>query len=171
MRLTWDSKAGLVDLTRLQRDIRKLAGAIVQVYRTIQDYRAGLYPTLPFTADRAVYPTVLTLEDWYLFGQALPERLDTEVRSLMTERNLPLDWIEQMPYSVMSVDEFEKASGIINVVGVEPFISGKVRDQERRLWAYHSYCNDRYRNELRNLPRLFDDEYEAVFEGLEQQVG
>lgn len=45
-RLTWASKSGLADLGALQQDIQKLAGAVVQLYRTIADYRLGLYPSL-----------------------------------------------------------------------------------------------------------------------------
>ena len=33
-RLTWASKAGLADPSALEQDIRKLAGAVVQVYKT-----------------------------------------------------------------------------------------------------------------------------------------
>jgi hypothetical protein len=161
-RLTWALKAGLADLTALDQDIRKLAGAVVQVYRTIQDYRAGQYPNLAFVARRQIYPAVVTLEDWYFFGHELPERLHAEVRRLMEGGGLPPGWLEEMPYSILSVHEFEKASGIINVVGLAPFISGKVNG-ERRRWAYGAYCNDRYPNEVAGLPRLFDDEYDAMF--------
>jgi hypothetical protein len=63
----------------------------------------------------------------------------------------------------MSVDELEKAAGVINLVGVHPFISGKVRDPERRRWAYGAYCNDRFPAEVANLPDLFRDEFDAMF--------
>ena len=169
MRLTWASKAGLTDLTALHGDILKLAKNVIQVYRTIRDYREGHYPILPFVAERAVFPTVVTLEDWYLFGEELPERLDTEVKLLMAENALPEAWLDEMPYSVMSVDEFEKATGIMNLVGVHTFISRKVRDPQRRKWAYHGYYNHCYRDELMRLPTLFDDDYAQVFNGLAPQ--
>jgi hypothetical protein len=169
MRLTWASKAGLTDLTALHGDILKLAKSVIQVYRTIRDYREGHYAILPFVAERAVFPTVVTLEDWYLFGEELPERLDTEVKLLMAENALPEAWLDEMPYSVMSVDEFEKATGIMNLVGVHTFISRKVRDPQRRKWAYHGYYNHCYRDELMRLPTLFDDDYAQVFNGLAPQ--
>jgi hypothetical protein len=55
-RLTWASKAGLADLAALEQDIRKLAGAVVQVYKTIADYRAGHYPQLAYVEARRIYP-------------------------------------------------------------------------------------------------------------------
>lgn len=165
-RLTWASKVGLVDLTALEQDIRKLAGAVVQVYRTIIDYRANRYPQLPFSAGRHIYPVVVTLEDWYFFGHELPVRLEAAVKEIMIRADLPVDWLKEMPCSIMSVDEFETATGVINTVGIHPFISGKVLDPQRRYWSYGPYSNDRYPNEVRNLPPLFEDEYEAMFAGL-----
>jgi hypothetical protein len=51
----------------------------------------------------------------------------------------------------------------MNAVGVHPFVSGKMLDPEFRRWGFAAYCNDQYRNELANLPRLFRDEFDAMF--------
>lgn len=162
-RLTWNSKSDLDDLAFLDRDIGKLAEAVAQVYRTIIDYRDGLYPHLAFQEARKVFPIVVTLEDWFFFGEELPNRLDAEVRRLMGQANVPLEWLDTMPYSVMSLHEVEVASGVINEVGIAPFMEGKVRDPERRRWAYHSYCFSQYPDQARGLPRLFQEQYDAVF--------
>jgi hypothetical protein len=162
-RLTWASKAGLSDLSALEQDIRKLAGAVLQIYKTIADYRIGLYPHLAYSARRCIYPAVVTLEDWYLFGVDMPARLDDEVRRIMETVGLPAVWLDEMPYSILSVDEFEKASGVINTVGIRPAIEGKAQHPEFRRWGFEAYCNDQYKNEVRNLPDLFRDEYETMF--------
>jgi len=60
-------------------------------------------------------------------------------------------------------DEFETAMGVINTIRIQPFISGKVLDPQRRHWSYGPYCNDLYPNEVRNLPPLFVEEHEAMF--------
>jgi hypothetical protein len=135
----------------------------VQTYRTIQDYREGHYPNLPFVARRRIYPAIVTLEDWYFFGHELPERLDAAVRADMDKAGLPNEWLEQMPYSIMSVDEFETAMGIMNMVGLHSFVSGKVANTELRRWAYDAYCKGRYKEQIKKLPPLFDDEYETLF--------
>jgi hypothetical protein len=162
-RLTWASKVTLGDLTALEHDVRKLAGAVVQVYRTIMDYRHNRYTHLPFTVQRRIYPVVVTLEDWYFFGNELPIRLEAAVRTDMAAAALPTIWLEEMPYSIMSIDEFEKVTGVINTVGVHPFVTGKVLDGKFRYWTYNAYCNDRYADEVINLPPLFNDEYDAMF--------
>jgi hypothetical protein len=166
MRLTWASKAGMADLTALDQDIRKLAGAIIQIYRAIRDYRAGLYPNLEFSDERLVLPVLVTLEDWYFSGNDLPARLNEALTRGMTRAGLPLEWLTEMPYSVMSIDEFERAAGVINVVGIGTFILGKVNDEEFRRWLYHSYCFDQFGDVVRTLPDLFRPDYEAMFNGL-----
>jgi hypothetical protein len=88
------------------------------------------------------------------------------VKVVMARTGLPIEWLEEMPYSIMSVDEFETAAGVINLTGVHPFVSEKVEDPERRRWSYGAYYNDRYTDEVRNLPPLFADEYDAMFAGL-----
>lgn len=113
-RLRWNSKTGLTDLTALEEDIRKLAGAVVQVYKTIRDYRDGRYPHLGYIEALRVYPVIVTLEDWYLFGHDLPDRLDSAVRATMLTVGLPIEWLEVMPYSIMSVHELDKAAGVVN---------------------------------------------------------
>ena len=165
-RLTWASKAGLADLAALEQDLQKLAGAVVQVYRTIRDYRENSYPQMPYVAGRRIYLMVVTLEDWYFFGHELPVRLDAAVKVVMERADLPVDWLVEMPYSIISVDELETAAGVINSIGIHPFISGKLQDPAYRNWGYSAYCCDRYADEVGNLPPLFADEYDAMFAGL-----
>ena len=165
-RLTWTSKAGLADLTALERDIRKLAGAVAQVYKTIRDYRADRYPHLAFIEARRIYPAIVTLEDWYFFGFDMPARLDAAVRTIMEADDLPIAWLDEMPYSIMSIHELEKAAGIINTVGIQLFISGKVLDPELRRWGFGAYCNHRYPNDVANQQHLFRDEFDSMFSTL-----
>jgi hypothetical protein len=165
-RLTWASKIGISDLSALEQDIGKLAEAVIQVYKTISDYRAGHYPQLRYVERRRIYPVIVTLEDWYLFGGEMLGRLDAAVRKVMTEAALPLEWLDEMPYSITSVHEIGKVAGVVNTVGVIPFISGKMNDPEFRNAAYGAYCNNRYSDEVRSLSHLFRDEFDAMFADL-----
>lgn len=106
------------------------------------------------------------MEDWYLFGFEMPARLDSVVRTIMETVGLPAVWLDEMPYSILSVDEFETASGVINAAGIKPVIQGKAQDPEFRRWGFEAYCNHQYRNEVRNLPNIFRDEYNAMFANL-----
>ena len=163
-RLIWTSRAGVADVAALDRDLRKLGRAVVQVYKAIGDYRAGRYPHLAFIEERRIYPVIVTLEDWYLSGFGMPARLDAAVRKIMEAGGLPIAWLDEMPYSIMSVRELETAAGVINVVGVHPFISGKLLDPELR--GFGAYCDERYPDEVANLQPLFRDEFDAMLAGL-----
>lgn len=163
MRLTWASKAGMADLTMLAQDVRKLAGAVIQTYKAIRDYRAGLYPHLAYLEARHVTPVVVTLEDWYCHGQYLPALLDEAVRAAMENAGLPVEWLADMPYAVISIDEFETAVGVTNSAGIDTFWRGKLLDADKRRWPYRSYCGDDFADAVAELPDLFHDEFEAMF--------
>jgi hypothetical protein len=165
-RLTWASKVGISDLSALEQDIGKLAEAVAQVYKTINDYRAGHYPQLGYVEPRCIYPVIVTLEDWYLFGDEMLGRLGAAVRDIMAAAALPLEWLEEMPYSIMSVHEIGKVAGVVNVVGIVPFASGKINDPEFKHSAFGAYCNNRYPDEVRSLRHLFIDEFDAMFADL-----
>jgi hypothetical protein len=165
-RLIWTSKAGVANLAALDRDMRNLGRAVVQVYKAIGDYRAGRYPHLAFMEERRIYPVIVTLEDWYLSGFGMPARLDAAVRKIMEAGGLPIAWLDEMPYSIMSVRELETAAGVIDAVGVHPFMSGKVLDPESRRWGFGAYCNERYPDDVANLHPLFRDEFDAMFRAI-----
>lgn len=167
-RLQWASKAGMTDLSALDQDIRKLAGAVVQTYKTIRDYRAGFYPQLPYLEQRAIYPAIVTLEEWYFFGPDMPTRLESAVIVAMEAAGLDRAWLEEMPYSIMSAHEFETVAGLINAIGIDPFFPRKLRDPNFRRWGHGPYYNDQYRAEIANLAPLFRDEFDAMFADLER---
>jgi hypothetical protein len=78
-RLSWGAKTSLNDLTLLEADIDAMADAVVQVYKTIADYQIGLYSHFSCEADRKIYPVVVTLENWRMFGPAMLDRLSNSV--------------------------------------------------------------------------------------------
>lgn len=162
-RLTWASKAALADLTALQADLDTLAAAVVQVYKTIVDYRAGHYPQLVFAHGRQVFPMVVTLEDWYFFGREMPARLDVSVRAKMAQAGLPEVWLEEMPYAILSVHELERAARYINEIGIPTLVLGRAKDPKYSQWGFSTYCADRYGKDRAALPPLFRDEYDALF--------
>lgn len=165
-RLTLESKTRLADLGAIDQDIRKLAGAVMQVYRSIVDYRNNRYPHMPFNKALDIYPVVVTLEDWYFFGKELPSRLESIVRDDIVRSDIPMAFLDEMPFLIMSVDEFEKVAGIIDKVSIKDFIANKISNSELKYWSFGSYCGDRYKEQLANLPPLFLDEYDAMFSEL-----
>lgn len=165
-RLRWASKAELADLTAQQADLDTLAAAVVQVYKTIVDYRSGHYPQLPFAEKRQVFPMVVTLEDWYFFGNEMAARLNASVRSKMTQAGLPEAWLKEMPYAILSVHELERAARYINEIDLPTLVFGRAQDAKYSQWGFARYCADAYGNNRPVLPSLFWEEYDAMFASL-----
>ncbi len=162
-RLTWASKAALADLTALQADLNTLAAAVVQVYKTIADYRESHYPQLPFVEARQVLPIVVTLEDWHFVGREIPARLDASIRLKMAEVGLPEVWLAEMPYSILSVHELESSARFFNEIDISTLVLGRALDPEYSRWGFAAYCSDRYGRDRPALPPLFQDEHDALF--------
>jgi hypothetical protein len=162
-RLSWGAKTSLNDLSPLEGDIESMATAVVQVYKTIVDYLDNQYPQYPFQADRNIYPTVVTLESWRMFGPAMLDRLLASVTEKIQAAEIPISWLTDMPYSVIAVEDLEAGMQIVNSVGIRDFFDGKVRDAEMRGWDWHGYMTHRY-SKYFPLKKLFDAEYDRLFE-------
>lgn len=62
-RIRYAAKIALASTGVLDEDLDKMAGFVVQIYKMLADAQQGLYPQWK-PSDRAVYPIVLTLEEW-----------------------------------------------------------------------------------------------------------
>ncbi len=164
-RLSWNAKSALGDLGPLEADIDDIASAVVQVYRTHGDYIAGQYPHFPFAPNRKVYPVITTLEDWYFFGDAMFDRLWDAVVTKLNTANIPRKGLNEMPYSVWSIAELEVAMQIINAVGTQAFLNGKISDSDMTRWTWHGYMKHCF-PEYFPPKKLFSDEYNDIFSGL-----
>lgn len=169
-RIRVSAKTAMGDLTPLQEDIGVLADAVVQLYQRFLEYEAGAFPNLPFAAGRKSYPVVVTLEEWYLFGQRVVGMLSETVEARMGAAGLDLSLLARAPYSIMSCDEFEEVAQIIDVVGLENFFDSKLSDPERRSWPYGNFLREQYANVRKARKVVFRDEAEAMFNRLAAHV-
>jgi hypothetical protein len=169
-RITVAAKTAMGDLSPLKHDIGKLADAIVQLYERLQDYAAGLFPTLSYVPDRKCYPVVVTLEEWYLFGERVMALLREAVESKMREAGLELDWLDRAPYSILSTDEFEDAIQIINMVGIGMCFESKLSDREMRSWPFGNYLRHHFAEEWKARKPIFPDEAKAMLNRLAAQA-
>ena len=142
-----------------------MASAVVQVYKTIDDYIDGQYLHFPFAADRKIYPVIVTLENWHLFGPVMLDMLRGSVVAKLDAAEIRADLLDEMPYSVWPIEECEVGMQIINTVGVQDFFDGKINDTGMRLWGWHAYMTHRFPEHF-PAKKLFADEYEEIFSGL-----
>lgn len=145
----------------LQIEIEKIAAMIIQVYKSIKDYKAGYYPHYGMNK-KQIYPLVVTLEDWFLFGDKVWKLMRESVQRMMSTENLPLEWLDTMPYSVCSAEEFECLIQVIDLVGVEPIFSNKVRDEDKTKWLFDPYLRHAFPKEYSLAIHLFQKEWDNL---------
>jgi hypothetical protein len=121
-RMRLDSKSKLEVKDSLEKDLKKMAEFIGQLYKTYVDYRANLYPSLKFDESKDFYPLVLTLEDWYInINHILLDKLNEFVTEYFRNNNLDLSLLEQFPYHIRSASEFERHIQLINGLGIKEY--------------------------------------------------
>jgi hypothetical protein len=165
-RLSWDAKAALNDIGPLELDLANLAAGIVQVYKAILDYRDGLYPHFPAKEGVEVFPAVVTLENWFMFGPKIRELLHNAIVEQLTESKLPVEILEELPYSVVCVADLETGLQCANLAGLRDYWTGKVGDAEMRDWNWSGYNQHRFGENVKVKP-LFADEYKDLFSAVQ----
>lgn len=71
------------------------------------------------------------------------------------QASLDVAWLDQMPYSICSVQEFERGIQVILSVGIEVFFGVKISDPEKRVLAFHSYMISDYQEQYRSTKAVF----------------
>lgn len=161
-RLALDARVEAASGGPLSSELAKLATMVVQVYKSIRDYRENLYPALKYNGSKQLYPLVVTLEDWFLMGPLIKNELDSHVMTRMRAENIPESWLTEMPYTVCSIDEFETAIQFICAAGIESVLRGKAFDPERQQWTLGAYLRDLNKSRTTATRFLFDAEYERL---------
>lgn len=114
----------LGDSDDLQQSLEELSESIVQHYRNISDAKKG---RTRFVNDGLpIYPFIVTYEDWRLFAPHVVNRL----YRLVEDKLFPLDLIELMqssPFTVTSIEEFEKAGQAIAQIGIAKFCAERTK--------------------------------------------
>lgn len=165
-RVRYDAKIALADLSPLEDDLDKMAGFIVQAYRTQLDCEQGFYPHWKPSGQR-IFPIIVTLEDWYTFGDRLiAQELDRRVAEKLVERGIDPKIAERSPYTVCCVAELELAIQIMKEVGIADFMMKKTSG-EHRLWLLQPFMLDLFPVAYRGARRdLFHDEYARIHPSL-----
>ncbi len=156
-RVGLNAKVEIATENALNNEIEKMANFIVQIYKTLFDYKRNLYPSLKFNPDRKIFPLILTLEDWYFFGGKIGRMLEAKVNELLRIEKIDLGILKEAPYTICPTHEFEKMVQIIARVGVFDFMSRKVYNPEKVLWPMSSYMADEFGKEYSHAGFLFPE--------------
>lgn len=157
------AKEEIKDETPLKAEFSKIAEFVVQVYKSIIDYENGYYSKLEYDPSKKIYPIIVTLEDWYLFGGYPLEFIHNEVLRMLKEKNISNKYITEMPYTIMSLQEFEMCCQVIDKYGISEVVGKKVHDPEMSSWTMSTFLIKFFKEYLNNTESLFQDEYDALF--------
>lgn len=161
-RLRLEAKTEIRTEAVLEGELDKLAGFISQVYRTISDYKDGLYPECPHREGKPIFPVVVTLEEWHVFGPKIYASLEERVRRKLIEDGLPSDWTTEMPYSVCAVDEFERLIQIAESRGIAVFMGRKAGNPSFREWHMHGFMVQEFGEDFRKTRDLFPEVFDQL---------
>lgn len=160
-RMTMPSKTELVVPDALEKDREKMASFVSQVYKTIRDYRNGKYPTCKYDEKKKIYPLVITLEDWHLFGDN--SWLKKEIEKKLKAEDIPITWLSEMPYTICSANEFEAMIQIIQSTGIDAIIGRKLDDPETASWEMAPFLLNIYPKEHGKIKNLFPEIFNSIF--------
>jgi hypothetical protein len=160
-RLAHQAKVEIINQEILPVELDKLAAMVVQAYKSICDYKAGYYPHYPFDPSRKIYPIILTLEDWFLMGPKLVNKVNADVTRRLNEEGVPIEVLQEMPYSVCAIHEFEQAIQIMDRVGIRMVMQGKT-DSSRREWTLASFLREWFQEHVRHTRFLFEEEFDSI---------
>ncbi len=162
-RLRLDAKIELLSHTVLTQEIRKMAEFIGQLYATIRDYRNRLYPRHKYNPNKNIFPLIITLENWYLFGPPIEKELHQAVEVEFAKRGLDKNWLDEMPYSICCIEEFEGMIQIMATKGISSFMSKKMNDPEKRLWPFASFMTNEFPDDWGKVKDLFPEVIDEIY--------
>lgn len=162
-RITVPAKTEIRSEEELKKELDTMADFIIQTYKNIADYYDNKYPSFKSKENKTIFPLIVTLEDWYLFGDKLVNELRGKVKEKFKTSNLPHIWLSEAPYSVCSVQEFEAMVQIMEKVGIKTFMGRKVYDQDKEKWMFFPFMKSEFPEENKTIRFLFPNDFDAIF--------
>ena len=158
-RLTLNART-LSDTVALDKDLAVMAEAIVQHYKNIRDALDGKTRWKPDALP--IFPIILTLEDWFIFSPRVDQMLKKHLDRKLAETNIPNKILDEIPYTIASVNEFELGIQIVAQLGVFHVMNKKTSGDQRH-WSFLPFVLSEFKEQMKNVNRyLFEDEWETL---------
>ena len=163
-RLKAHAKVDLNDIATIDGEVDRLARFVVQVYATMADAVGGAYRQwrpngLP------IYPLVVTLDEWLPSGRPLIHRLEIKVREGLQARGLPPGLLDDHPFTLCSLHEFEAAARAFSSASVQAVMGAKTAAEENG-WAMFPFLQSRFPRALTEGRMLFEAEWRTISQNL-----
>ncbi|MBP0640122.1 hypothetical protein [Cupriavidus sp. AcVe19-6a] len=159
-RLRLDAKMPGAD-DSFDQQLEVLAQAVVQLYKNIRDAQSGdnqaWQPNgLP------VYPVVVTLDEWHLFGPIALQTLEERVVAGLGQAGIPTTMRQAMPYTVCSAEDFERGVLTVAELGLATVFGEKTQD-DYKARSLHAFVMHRHPEVAARVHRdLFWDDLREI---------
>lgn len=164
-RLSAKSKSEFVKDESILKDLGILADSILQVYETIIEFERGLYPHIQYKKEIRIFPMVVTLEEWFIFGIDA-ERLKTILIGKMKSKQISLDYLEKMPYIIISTMMYEVFVQILNHNSIEKVMTTWFTP-DKKDHNFGQFLIQEYKGQFKHLSDYFPGDFEKIYpEGL-----
>lgn len=168
-RLTLEAKISLTDHTELDKEFDKLSNSVVQVYKTLLDYKQNLYPNLQYNPNKTVYPFIITSEEWYLFGDKLSPMINAHVRDKLIEEKIPEDILITNPFTICSLDSLNLLVQVSRKYMLDKIIKHSFENIKYKFWSLDSVIRDAYPGDSINIESLFKKEFDSYIKGIQNR--
>ncbi|MFA6255093.1 MAG: hypothetical protein WC675_03620 [Patescibacteria group bacterium] len=162
-RMTFGAKTEINSMDELEKELDKAAEFILQVYKAIKDCLDNKYPSYKHRSNKNIFPLIVTLEDWYLFGDLTLEKLNEKIKIMLSNHKIPTSWLDDYPYSICSVSEFEKITQVIQLIDIKEFMSKKVFDQDCKKWNFSPFIGSKFSEINNKIKFLFPEDFDRIF--------
>ncbi len=76
----------------------------------------------------------------------------------MRNIKLPIDYLNKMPYSICSVQDFEGIMQVMQITHIKEFMDKKVFNKEKIDWLFRPFMSNEFAEESKKIKFLFKDE-------------
>lgn len=165
-RLRLQARTDIRSTVALDSELDKLAKFVVQVYGTIDDYRAGRYPELPFQRAKPAFPLVVTLEEWFSLGPRIADELNKRVVAHMAAAGLRPEYVMEMPYATCSIPDFESLVQVLDERPILEVMSKVSNDPSVKGWLVDSVLKQAFPAEKQARRNLFAETLDELTHGI-----
>ncbi len=157
-RMIVQAKIDLNSTEALDKELKTLSSFICQAYRTLSDALGGHYPHWKFR-DLPIYPVIVTLDDWYVFGPATLGKVDKFVRETLEAEGVELSLLDKYPYTLCAVHEFEVGTQVMAFRSINEVMRKKTSG-EAHTWSLGPHLRSEFRDDIKqHVDMLFRDDW------------
>ncbi len=160
-RMGYVSKSEILSAGVLEDEIERLASFVVQCYVTLSHALEGSYPHWKPNG-RPTYVLIVSLDEWFAFGYRIYPKIVDRVQQKLREIRTADNIVNECPFQLCSISEFEVMMQCIDHSSMEAFFSQKTQG-EQRSHLFRGFSEDYLRAHGRERTFLFQTDHEGLF--------